>query len=65
MIRKIELDVTHGAVEEAPKIYAIKFYLKFRQTPAILWVSTDITIRQLTYNLVDFIKVIMTLDDAQ
>lgn len=64
MIEKIEFDTYAGTVKEEPTTYAIKFFFKIRKTPAILWVSSDINIKQLVYNLIDFIKLVMTLEDA-
>ena len=64
MIRDIKLETFHGATSEAPKTYQISFFFKFRKTPATLYLKSDMGIKEFYMELIDFIKVVMVLEDS-
>ncbi len=56
MIRNIELKVSHGAVEEAPKTFQIDFLFSFRKAPITIWLNGEMSSVEIMQELFSFIQ---------
>jgi hypothetical protein len=63
MIRNVEVHIAHGAVDEAPKIFEIKFFIKFKKNPVTLWLSSDMTQNDFLRSLVSFLNVLILIGE--
>ena len=60
---KVELEIHHGPVDEAPKMFELKFWFSKNRNPISIWLRSEMTNKEVIFQILEFVERVLFLDE--